>query len=267
MKALVTYVPPLAFALLLGAITAPAAQRRAPRDRGGTSLLLEVKAEASRLKTSVARTAVVIRRRCARLRVYCHVRPQAGDGATRLVLRFSTTSDSGRVKRILLAEGMEVRAVVSPPNPEPTREYWTRAEAVAAAGAGGDVFPFKVYGKMQTYIVTERAPIVTGDDVLSAEAVRTSDGTFDDVYEVNYSLRRAGGARLKAWTSANVGRYVAVVFDGRVVSAPYIKSPIWLDVVISGNFERRDAEDLAIALSAGNLPARVEMLEEKTYRR
>ena len=47
--------------LLLGATPLLAAQRRAPRDRGGTSLLLEVKAEASQLKTSVERTAKWLR--------------------------------------------------------------------------------------------------------------------------------------------------------------------------------------------------------------
>lgn len=266
MKAPVTYVPPLAFALslLLGASAPLAAQkRRAPRDRGGTALLLEVRAEASRAASSVERTAEVIRGRCARLGVHCELDPQSG-GAGRLLLRFSARTDSGRVKSVLLAEGMEVRPVVSPPHPHPMEEYATRAEAAAAAGDGRDVLPFEGYGS-ETFIVVERAPIVTGDDVRSAVVIRSTDGHFGASYGVHCGLRRAGGARLKAWTSANVGRYVAVVYNGRVMSAPYIRAPIWLDVVLTGNFDRREAEDVAAVLSAGNLPAPVAVLEEKPY--
>jgi len=261
-----TYVSALAFALslLAGAAEFASAQRRAPRDRGGTSLLLEVRAEGARMSDVVGRAAAVIRRRCARLGVYCRVGP--GGAANRLALRFSATKDSGRVKQTLLAQGLELRAVVSPPNPHPLLEYATRAEAEAAAGGDRDVFPYEEY-EGETYIVAERAPIITGDDVRSAVALRAQgDGHLLSVsYEVDCRLRPAGGARLKAWTRANNNRYVAVVFDGRALSAPYIKAPIWLNVVVSGGFDRRQAEDLAVVIGAGNLPAPVSVIEETTY--
>ena len=268
MKTLITYVTPLAFALLLllGAAPPLAAQKRAARDSGGTSLLLEVKADESQAESVVERTATVIRRRCARLGVYCQVEPQAGDAANRLALRFSTTLDSGRVKRILLAEGVELRAVDSVPYPLPMTEYATRAEAEAEAKADMDVFPLEGYDLPASHIVTEGAPIVTGDDLRHPSVVRAPRDTPGGGYVVDSQLRRAGAARLKAWTSANLGSYAAIIYNGRALEAVYVKAPIVYNVVVSGGFDRRQAEDVAAVLAGGNLPAPVEVLEEGTYK-
>lgn len=255
----------LAFALLLpGAAAACAAQKRSrPQDRGGVSLLLAVKAAGPQLERSVAGTVAVIERRCARLGVYCNLQRREGDDGARLALRFSTTKDAGRVKRILLAEGMELRAVVSPPFPAPMPEYSTHAEAVAAAGVERDVFPFPD-GDAVTHLVTERAAILTGDDLRSCAAL-ASDESFGE-YEVDCQLRPEGAARLKAWTGANINRYVALVFNRRALSAAYIVAQIEYNVVVSGGFDRRQAKDVAVILESGNLPAPLELLEEGTYK-
>jgi len=265
MKMHVARVPLLAAALSLGGVApARAAQRARPRDRGGLSLLLAVKADGQRMEWSVRRTAAVIKKRCAALGIRCELRPQAGDQANRLLLRFSTSGDPGRVKRVLLARGLEVRGGVSPPQPSPLREYSTRAAAAAAAGNDTDVCPLGDSGA-ETYLVVERAAIVTGDDARDCAALRSGGRGISSVYEVDCQLRPAGAARLKAWTGANINRYVAVIFDGRVLDAPYIRAPIWYNIVVSGGFNRRQAEDVALILASGNLPAPVELLEEGVY--
>lgn len=256
----------LAAALSLpGATAAAHAQKKkhGPRDRGGVSLLLAVGAEGAQAERSVARAASVIERRCARLGVHCELRRPAGGEANRLALRFSTPKDAGRVKRILLAEGLELRAVASPPFPAAMLEYATRAEALAAAGSDDEVFPFPG-GLAETHLVAGRAPILTGDDVRNCAALKSDEGLGK--YEVDCQLRRGGAARLKAWTGANVGRYMAVVFNRRVLSAAYVVAQIEYNVVVSGGFDRRQAEDAAVVLDSGNLPAPVEVLEEGTYR-
>jgi len=259
---------PLAAALLLMAVAARpvAAQRRAPRDRGGTSLLLEVRAEAARAGDAVERTAAVIRRRCARLGAYCRVEPRPGGAADRLALRFSSALDSARVKGILLAEGVEVRAVNSVPYPFPVTEYATRAEAVAVAKAGMSVFPLAGYDLPEGHIITAGAPIVTGDDLRAPSVVRAPPDTPGGGYVVDSQLRPAGAARLKAWTSANINCYAAVIYNGRALEAVYVKAPVVYNVVVSGGFDRRQAEDVAAVLAGGNLPAPVEVLEEATYK-
>lgn len=250
--------------LLPGAPTAAAAQkRRGPRDRGGVSLALAVRAAGPLLERSVERTAAVIESRCRRLRIYCELRRPTGGEANRLVLRFSTPTDAGRVKRILLAEGLELRAAVSPPFPARMSEYATRAEAEAAAGAGDVVFPL-ADGGAGTHLITERTPILTGDGVRDCAALKSDEGFGK--YEVDCRLRPEGAARLKAWTGANINRYVAVVFNGRALWAGSIRAPIEYNIVVSGGFDRRQAEDAAVILEGGNLPAPVELLEEGTYR-
>ena len=265
MKARGARVPLLAAALLLGSVAPTrAAQRPGPRGRGNVSLLLAVKADGPRMEWSVRRTAAVIGKRCVRLGIRCEFRPRAGDQANRLRLRFAAPTDSGRVKRVLLAQGLELRAAVSPPHPHPLQEYATRAEAAAAAGADRDVFPLEDF-RAGTHLVVERAAILTGDDVRNCATLRSGGGGISSEYEVDCQLRPAGAARLNAWTGANINRYVAVVFNGRALLAPYIKAPISLNIVVSGGFDRRQAEDVALILASGNLPAPVELLEEEVH--
>ncbi|HEX8355650.1 MAG TPA: hypothetical protein VF611_22275 [Pyrinomonadaceae bacterium] len=270
MKSLAQRLAPLAAALLLLGAAPPlaAAQgRRPPRDVGGTSLLLEVKADAASAARSVERTAAVIQRRCARLGIYCRLGPPPGGNANRLLLRFSAASDPGRVKKILLAEGLELRPVFSVPHPFPMLEYPTRAEAeaVAVATADADVFPLEGYGEREAYVITARDPVITGDDLRDPVVMRAPRDTPGGGYVVDCRLRPAGARRLKAWTTGNTNAYAALVYNGRALVTLYVKAPVWYNVVVSGGFSRRQAEDAAVVLASGNLPAPVGVLEEGTY--
>jgi len=264
MKALVTRLLPLTVALLLCGVTrAPA--RQAPRGDGGVSLLLEVGAEAPQSQPGVERVAAVIRKRCSRLGINCELRPRAGGMPNRLALRFPTTPDLARARRILLAEGLEVRTVTSVPYPLPIMEYVTRAEAEGAARADEEVFPLDRRGAPETYVITKRGAIMTGDHVRGVTVFKSDEGAGQ--YEVDCRLSAEGSTRLEAWTRANIGRYLVVIYNGRAVSEYYVKAPVWLNVVVSGGFDRRQAEEAAVVIRSGNLPAPVRVLEEGTYRR
>ncbi len=66
-------------------------------------------------------------------------------------------------------------------------------------------------------------------------------------------------------TTENVGRPFAIVLDGKVISAPVIRSPITGGTgVITGNFTVDEANNLAILLRAGALPAKLTVVEERT---
>ena len=261
MKTFVASVSLLTAVLLPGCVSgARAAQGAAPRSPRSVSLLLAVKADAQQMAASVARTAAVIRKRCAGLRIRCELLPQPGERPNRLLLRFSSAANMERVKRVVLAQGLELRAVVSPSFPFPVREYPTRDEATAAAGDGADVLPLDD-GQAVTYLAVERAAIITGDDVRNCVVAHLWGRGITAEYEVNCRLRPSGAARMKAWTGANVGRYIAVVFNGRVRITPYVRAPIWYDVSVS-NFRRQEAEEVAVILSGGNLPAPVELIED-----
>ena len=82
---------------------------------------------------------------------------------------------------------------------------------------------------------------------------------------VNFRFDASGGKRFADVTQANVGRPFAIVLDNEVISAPVIREPILGGQgQISGGFTVQEANDLAILLRAGALPAPLDVLEERT---
>ena len=259
----------LLFALLLASAAScrPAGRAFGPRDEGGIYLIIVVKADAAQLDQAVARTVEVMRARCERLNVYCKVERGVGGKSDRIKLNISTRDDPERVKGVILSQGLELRAVVSPPSPAPVQTYPTRGEAAAAAGADKDVMPYLERegggaAPAEKFVVVERAPVIAGQDILDAEAMPFSD----DEYQVNFTLRPPAAARFGEWTAANVNRYLAVAMDKKVRSVAYIKSQIFDKGQINGRFTKEQAEDVALVLNSGGLPAPIEALEEGVYR-
>lgn len=83
--------------------------------------------------------------------------------------------------------------------------------------------------------------------------------------EVHFELNSEGAKIFRRVTGANVGRFLAIVLDGKVYSAPRIKERIpGGSGRIEGSFTREEARDLAVVLRAGALPAPVEVIEERT---
>ena len=102
--------------------------------------------------------------------------------------------------------------------------------------------------------------IVTGEDLRSANAVVKER---PDHYSIVFSLRSEGADRLGDWTKSHINSYLAIVLNGTVVSAPYIRGEIRDTGEINGNFSKTEAEDLALVLTAGALPAPIKLVEEK----
>jgi len=82
---------------------------------------------------------------------------------------------------------------------------------------------------------------------------------------VNFKLDNEGARRFADITKENVGRPFAIVLDGKVITAPVIRGPITGGSgEISGNFTSASANDLALLLRAGALPAPLKVIEERT---
>jgi preprotein translocase subunit SecD len=112
------------------------------------------------------------------------------------------------------------------------------------------------------YAVDER-PIITGEVLSDARA------TIDQLSRasiVTFELNRAGGRVLRRETGRHIGDYMAIMLDGRVNrQPPVIRSQIYRRGQIElGNAPLREAEDLALVLRAGALPAPVVIVEERT---
>lgn len=104
---------------------------------------------------------------------------------------------------------------------------------------------------------------LTGDLLVNAKTEFSSSG-FGEPY-VSITLNSKGGQIFANVTATNVGKRLAIVLDGKVVSAPVIREAIPSgQAQISGNFTVEQANDLSVILRAGALPAPVIVEEERT---
>ena len=82
---------------------------------------------------------------------------------------------------------------------------------------------------------------------------------------VSFTLDRLGSQKFGRATTDNVGKRLAIVLDGKIISAPNINEPITSgNGMISGNFSFQEATDLALFLRSGALPTPLNIVEERT---
>ncbi len=111
------------------------------------------------------------------------------------------------------------------------------------------------------YPVLEKV-MLSGDALVDAHA--TFDATTNEPV-VAFRFNPSGAAKFASVTTENVGKPFAVVLDDVVITAPIIRSPILGgNGIISGRFTAQSANDLAILLRAGALPAPLQVIEERT---
>lgn len=112
-------------------------------------------------------------------------------------------------------------------------------------------------------LLLEKQASLTGDLLVNAKTEFSSSG-FGEPY-VSLTLNSKGAQIFANVTATNVGKRLAIVLDGKVVSAPVIREAIPSgQAQISGNFAVDQANDLAVILRAGALPAPVVVEEERT---
>ena len=82
---------------------------------------------------------------------------------------------------------------------------------------------------------------------------------------VSYTLDRLGAQKFGRATTDNVGKRLAIILDGKIISAPSINEPITSGSgIISGNFSFQEATDLSLLLRSGALPTPLNVVEERT---
>lgn len=114
-------------------------------------------------------------------------------------------------------------------------------------------------GQQQRLVVQKRV-VVSGENLIDAQPTFQQGEPI-----VSFRFDAIGGKRFGDATSHNVGRHLAIVLDGQVISAPQIREPILGGSgVITGGFSVQEAQDLALLLRAGALPAPLTVLEERT---
>jgi preprotein translocase subunit SecD len=185
-------------------------------------------------------------------------------GANQILVELPGISDLDRVKSIIQSTArLEIHAVEGDPS-------GYNDEQSAAQAMGGAIPPEDelVHGSgaltgsdSDRVYVLQRVSVVAGSDFRSAEP-GTNPNTGQRV--VNFTLTDEAGNRFYDFTSANVGKSMAVVMGGRVREVAVIKSAIRDSGQIEGTFTQDEVMDLSKLLRTGALPASLVYLEQRT---
>jgi len=125
---------------------------------------------------------------------------------------------------------------------------------------GVDILPEEHDGR-NVYYAVKKQVIVNGENLVNAQP------GFDQYNrpDVSFKFDSLGAKKFGDATKNNVGKLFAIVLDDKVISAPRIETPILGgDGSITGSFTVQEAQDLALLMRAGALPAPLKVLEERT---
>lgn len=189
-----------------------------------------------------------------------YIAPESG---YRIVIQLPGVDDPARVKDIIKTTAqLQFRLVEGQPGPDPA----TALNSVPADLRNDvDVLPKTRENELgqaagTEYLAVRKTVPVTGRDLKTS---RVQKGRLGEPV-IGMSFTPDGGRKFGDFTGANVGRYIAIVLDNKIQSAPVVKSRIEDSGVIEGTFTPQQAADLSLILRSGSLPASLTTLEERT---
>ena len=223
------------------------------RNEGDSSLRIAFipEAVAAEAAKAVEQSIEIIRRRIDELgtREPTIIR----QGADRIVVQAPGESDPERLKNVIGQTAKLTFQMVD-------ESADMAAAAEGRAPPGSEVLPSE--DGIAPYIVVRRRALVSGE--MLTDAAQGFDGQTGEPV-VTFRFNSIGARRFGEATSQNIGRRFAIVLDGKVISAPTIQGAITGGSgQITGNFTVETANDLAVLLRAGALPAPLTVEEQRT---
>ncbi len=179
-------------------------------------------------------------------------------GADRIVVQVPGLQDPGQLKALL---GKTAKMTFHLVNEEATPEDIARGTVAAdtrilPSDRAGDP---AAGGVQQQYAVFSQ--VALGGELLTNARASFQDG----LPVVEFSFNTLGAQKFGDITRDNIGRRFAVVLDDKVITAPVIRSAILGGRgIIEGNFTIESANELAVLLRAGALPAPLTVIEERS---
>jgi preprotein translocase subunit SecD len=237
----------------LGGFLAATGQRSVDITRDGNLIRLTVTDPAilDRVRQAVGQSIQIVERRINELGT---VEPLIQrQGTDRILVQVPGLQDPTRLKQLLgKTAKLDFRMVDTAVSPETAQRGTLPPEDEILYGTGESKAP---------YVVQKRV-MVSGEDLTDAQPgfdQRTSEPI------VTFRFNTSGARKFAEATQQNVGRPFAIILDNQVISAPVIREPILGGSgQISGSFTVESANDLAILLRAGALPAPLTIIEERT---
>lgn len=174
-------------------------------------------------------------------------------GDNRILLQIPGLHDPLHVKELLGRTAKMTFRLVD----EEAPEIMDRKKGIAPAGS-----MYVRSSESGKYIAVKKQVLVGGETLVDARL------EYDEYSrpQVSFKFNKLGAKRFGEATRDNVGKRFAVVLDDQVISAPVIKEPIMGGAgrISSDHFSAEEANDLALLLRAGALPAPLNIIEEKT---
>jgi SecD/SecF fusion protein len=172
-----------------------------------------------------------------------------------------------------LLSGIGDQLAVLESNKAKVDKYLSREDVHAAlerAGLGGSNFLWghetRVQGSSvyRTLYYVKARPEMRGDAIKDARGTVDRGGMSMGQAIVELEMNNKGGKTFARVTGANIGKYLAIILDSTVYSAPVIRSKIPSGrAQIEGSFTMEEAKNLSVVLRAGALPAPVKIVEQR----
>jgi preprotein translocase subunit SecD len=173
------------------------------------------------------------------------------EGQNRVLVQVPGVEDPEALKKLIgQTARLEFKLVDLSANPQEV--------AAGHAPPGSQVLPM---ADGNGFIAVKRRVMVSGDQLTDAKQSFDQDGRPD----IDITFNTAGARRFGRVTQENVNKPFAIILDDKVLSAPNINEPILGGrAQIMGSFTVQQAHDLAVSLSSGKLPVKLNVIEERT---
>jgi preprotein translocase subunit SecD len=230
--------------------------------RGGASLIVRVKvdeASPEQRQGVMEQTRQILERR---INAYglseAPVQPYGSRG-NELLVQLPGVSDATRIRHLIQSRAvLEWYAVEEGP-------FAGQAEAMARHGGilpyNGKLLPTRAgAGRERAWYLVARQPVIRGVDLRDA---RVAAGSMEQPV-TTFTLSQDAARRFEQYTRSHLGSRSAIVLDQEILSLPVIEDVIRDAGQIRGARTREEAEDLAVNLRSGALPASIEVVQEGT---
>ncbi|WP_316398356.1 protein translocase subunit SecD [Bradyrhizobium sp. 33ap4] len=222
-------------------------------DAGGGLIRLTVPQAAitERIRQTIEQSIQIVERRVNELGTVEPVIQR--QGTDRILVQVPGLQDPTRLKELLgKTAKMEFRMVDSSVSPDQAQQGRLPPDSELLMSASPPPVPY----------VVKKQVLVSGGELSDAQPgfdQRTGEAI------VSFKFNTSGARKFAQATAENVGQPFAIVLDNKVISAPVIREPITGGQgQISGSFTVQSANDLAILMRAGALPAPLTVIEERT---
>ena len=173
------------------------------------------------------------------------------EGNNRILVEVPGVENPEELKKLIgQTARLEFKLVELSANPEDVRQ--------GRAPPGAQVLPM---ADGSGFMAVKRRVMVSGDQLTDAKQSFDQNGQPD----IDITFNTAGARRFGRVTQENVNKPFAIILDDKILSAPNINEPILGGrAQISGNFTVQSAHDLAVSLSSGKLPVKLNVIEERS---